>query len=171
MTLGEYLSLSNLTRSSQRPILELRVQVVSSWENWTQFYFLSCLIYRRYSRKDRGNEVSGLLVSYVCIPNCRSGWRALAIRVELILLGVLGQGQGWKGRDCCTSYFHGNTLASESVTSEAKMEIGWDWGASSASETSPDNLLVHWRGNQPCPSLPTHGTQTTALLPSFLLRK
>ena len=101
--------------------------------------------------------MSGLLVSYVCIPNCRSGWRALAIRVELILLGELGQGQGWKGRDCCTSYFHGNTLASESVTSEAKMEIGWDWVASSASESSPDNLLVDWRGNQPCPSLPTHG--------------
>lgn len=38
VTLGEYLSLSDLTRTSQRPVLQLQVQVVSSWENWTQFY-------------------------------------------------------------------------------------------------------------------------------------
>ena len=45
-------------------------------------------------------------------------------------------------------------MASESAVGEAKMGTGWDWGASSASETSLDNLLVDWRGDQPCPALP-----------------
>ena len=27
-------------------------------------------MYRRYSGKEHGNEVSGLLVSFVCVPNC-----------------------------------------------------------------------------------------------------